>query len=212
MLYYDNNDKEISASVATTASRDKYIPLKSMLQARGHQPMKAMDTQMLTEGIPGVPFQEGVPNPDVFYQGDDIVYDAYLFFKGEPVTSEKYTILVSIKASPRAVRSLWNGTVEDGLSELKTAGPGYFEIWIPAASTASAPAGSYYMTIWVKERFAAGGGKYDRSGVIAEHIFNIAYSNFSKLPETVSEEGGGGLRRETIERVWPPAPPTIGSR
>jgi len=210
MIYYDNNDKGISNQIRTTADVDTHIPQTSMLQARGRQPVVARDTQMLTEGIPGVPFQEGMPNPDVFYQGDDIVYDAFLFFKGAPVTSEKYNILVSIKASPRAVKALWNGTIEDGVAELKTAGPGYFEIWIPGAATAKAPAGSYYMAVWVKERFAAGGGKYDRSGVIAEHIFHIAYSNFSPLPETVSKEGGGGLRRETIERTWPPSPPTVG--
>jgi hypothetical protein len=210
MIYYANNDKEISKPVTTIADGDKYIPQKSMLQARGRQPEVARDSQMLTEGIPGIPFQEGSPNPDVFYQGDDIVYDAYLFFKGSPVTSEKYTILVSVKSSPRAVKTLWEGTIEDGVAEIKTAGPGYFEIWLPAASTAQAPAGSYYMAVWVKERFAAGGGKYDRSGVIAENIFHIAYSIFSPLPETVSPEGGGGLRRDTIERTWPPSPPTIG--
>ena len=29
-------------------------------------------------GVPGIPFERGEPNPDVFYQGEDIVYDLYL--------------------------------------------------------------------------------------------------------------------------------------
>jgi hypothetical protein len=40
---------------------------------------KTQIPERLSATVPGIPlFEEGHPNPDLFFQGEDVVYEAYL--------------------------------------------------------------------------------------------------------------------------------------
>jgi hypothetical protein len=207
--YLENGVNSSDPLLVGNSGYNSRAPGKSSIVARGVSPTSTEENQLFLDGIPGAIFQRGEPNPDVFYQGDDVIYDVYLFFRGKPVTTDDYEIVVSVKPSPRAINDIWRATSESGLSEVKTSGAGYFEIWIPSQVTSEILAGSYYITVWVKEKFAATGGKYDRSSVILTHIFNITYSAFSPKPETASSESFEKIHRTNLEKTWPPHQSTI---
>ena len=44
------------------------------------------------DGNPGIPFERGIPNPDTFFQGEDIVFDMLLIQDGKKVTSENFDL------------------------------------------------------------------------------------------------------------------------
>lgn len=164
--------------------------------------------KMAIDNIPGIPFEKGVPNPDTFYQGEDIVYDAYLFFDGKDVNIEDYDISVIVKSSARAYTPIWVGSLDFGIYPIKDE-PGRFELWIPSVATEAFFVGSYYLDVQVTEKIGRGDGRYDRKHVLAQTIFNITYSNFSTNLETNSREGARASRSD-LEPTWPNMPDTVG--
>ena len=159
-------------------------------------------------GVPGIPFERGEPNPDVFYQGEDIVYDLYLYFEGAPVTVEDYDVMVMVKASPRAFTVDWQGTLDNGVFSDPNK-PGSFEVWIPSSATEGLRAGTYHIEVQLVESPARGKGRYDRKYVLLQHVFNIDYSTFSPKPETRSALAER-LTRVGVEPTWPNSPDTVG--
>jgi hypothetical protein len=159
-------------------------------------------------GVPGIPFERGEPNPDVFYQGEDIVYDLYLYFDGAPVSVADYDIMVMVKASPRAFTVVWEGKLDSGVYPIQNA-PGLFEVWIPSSATEQLRAGTYHIDVQLVESLARGKGRHDRKHVLLQHVFNIDYSTFSTKPETRSALGEK-LTREGVEATWPNSPDTVG--
>ena len=179
----------------------------SEIRARTGQSDK-FASKMVIDNIPGVPFERGLSNPDNFYQGEDIVYDLYLFFDGKDVNTEEYDITASIKPNSRAHNPIWTGVLDFGIYPIKDE-PGRFELWIPSNATASFFAGSYYLDVQVAEKIGRGDGRYDRKHIIAQTIFNVAYSNFSTKLETSSSSDSTASRAE-LESTWPNQPDTIG--
>jgi hypothetical protein len=153
-----------------------------------------------------IPFERGTPNPDTFFQGEDIIYDMFLYYAGSPVSSDDYDVIVNIKASPRAQTTIWQGTLDNGVYPNPSA-LGHFEVWIPSVATSAFLAGTYYLGVLLQERVGKGKGRYDRKHLLLRSSFNIDYSNFS--PTTVSV--GHTTPLSTVERVWPNAPNTVGN-
>jgi len=180
----------------------------SELRARNRPPELTPIPSLLIDGIPGIPFERTIRNPDVFFQGEDVIYDAIIRYNGGLVTSDNYDVLVSVKSSPRAQKATWEGFFDNGVYEDRTR-PGCFEIWIPSASTANFLAGSYYLQVLLKERIGRGAGRFDRQYVVLQTYFNIDYSNFSPAPESRQPGEAQNIRNNTVS-TWPNSPDTIG--
>lgn len=180
----------------------------SEIKARNRQFSVEPPTSLAIDGVPGIPFEAGTPNPDLFYQGEDIVYDLFLIHNGKPVAKEDYTVKVIIKSSPRAYTVNWQGELNSGVYPTPQ-GAGYYELWIPSTATEALYAGTYYLNVLIQERVGAGKGRFDRKYVLLQTYLNIAYSNFSEHPESRGNYPGG-LNRGGVETVWPNSPNTIG--
>jgi hypothetical protein len=163
---------------------------------------------LILDGIPGIPFERTSRNPDVFYQGEDVIYDTVIRYNGGYVTSDDYDVQAIVKSSPRAPVAAWHGILDNGVYEDRTR-PGYFEVWIPSAATSKLLAGSYYLHILLKEKLGKGAGKFDRQYVILQTVFNIDYSNFSPAAES-RQPGAAQQLRNNLDTTWPNAPDTIG--
>lgn len=202
-------------TVPVDLTADAYVDqLKtSAIKARNRQNSFSLvgNSSINVDGIPGVPFEAGTPNPDLFYQGEDIVYDMFLYYDGAPVSLEKYNVVVSVKSSSRAYNASWQGFPYNGIYKME--GPdsaeGYYEIWIPSAITANLFAGTYYLHVQIEEKIGAGTGRFDRKYVALQTYFNLEYSNFSPAPESSSPYSTQAAQRAGMEATWPNKPSTV---
>ena len=177
--YYTTDEQGLSHEVPRV-NIDGLVELTtSQIVSRTSQKSIFPQSSATIEGIPGIPFEPGISNPDSFFQGEDIIYDLFLFHDGKPVVKEDYDILASVKTSPRARGVIWTGNLELGIDPVANRA-GYYEIWIPSDITGGMIAGTYYLNVMIKERFGAGKGKFDRKYVLLKTYFNIDYSNFSE--------------------------------
>jgi hypothetical protein len=177
----------------------------SRIRARNPQSNSINIPSLTIDGIPGVPFERGIPNPDTFYQGEDIVYDLFLYYEGDYVKAADYDVLVSVKTSPRASSAVWTGSIDNGVYPIPN-NEGYFELWIPSTITSTFLAGSYYLDVLLQEQIGRGKGRYDRKYVLVRTAFNIEFSNFSTNAESVTNT----TLRQGVVGVWPNTPDTIG--
>ena len=180
----------------------------SELQARNRQFKLVPNSTIVLDGIPGMPFERTLPNPDLFYQGEDIIYDALLINNGTHVDSETYDIIVSVKKTPRDQAATWEGILDNGVYEDKSQ-PGHFEFWIPSAVSGTFLAGTYYLQVMLREKLGKGKGRFDRQYVVLQTYFNIDYGNFSPAPES-RQVGPGTELRNNLQATWPNAPDTVG--
>jgi hypothetical protein len=180
----------------------------SELRARNRQSELAPIPSLILDGIPGIPFEKTLANPDLFYQGEDIIYDAVLVYNSEYVSSTDYDVIVSVKRTPRDQTAVWEGVLDNGVYEIKEQ-PGRFEIWIPSTVTGTFLSGSYYLQVLLREKLGRGKGRFDRQYVILRTHFNIDYSNFSPAAES-RQTGAGQNLRNNLQATWPNAPDTIG--
>lgn len=183
--------------------------VSSSIKARNRQVKTLPSSTLMLDGIPGIPFERSAPNPDVFYQGEDIVYDVVLIHEGKPVTPDDYDIVAVVKTGPRSGKTTFILRPDSGIFQV-VGEPGRFELWIPATQTESLFAGIYVVDIQITERVSEGVGRFDRRYVMLQQYFNIEYSNFSPNPE--SANSNSTLQRSDIESVWPNNPDTVGKR
>jgi hypothetical protein len=155
--------------------------------------------------ISGGPFELGEPNPATFCQGEDAIFDAYLYFLGAPFDHEKYRLQSVLKTSQRSSNILWRGETQAGIYPDKR--PGVYTVWIPAAISAGLSAGAYYLDLFASEHVGAGAGPHDRTALVISTTFNLIYCSMSPWPENVSTTAE---HRAQAEPVWPNAPNTIG--
>lgn len=183
--------------------------MASYIKSKGRETRYPVSDKTVYAGLPGVPlFEEGEPNPDIFYQGEDIVYELYLEQDERPILHTDYEISAIIKTSPRASTVVWEGKVDSGI----TPNPGlsgFYELWFPSVATEKLLAGSYFIDILITERIGSGNGKYDRKFVLARTSFNIDYSNHSPAPESRKVNAATVLRGGN-EETWPNAVNTVG--
>jgi hypothetical protein len=212
-------DEEIAQFFAPSSDGDSQQTYKAILdgleslqtsEIRARNGAKELPPvpSLIIDGIPGIPLERSLRNPDVFYQGEDIVYDTVLRYNGGYVTSENYNVYATVKSSPRAQTPVWEGFLDNGVYEDNTR-PGYFELWIPSAVTANFLAGSYYLHVLLKEKLGRGAGRFDRQYVVLQTYFNIDYSNFSPAPES-RQPGAAQELRNAQTSTWPNSPDTIG--
>jgi hypothetical protein len=193
-----------SVSVYKTVIDNLEALQSSEIKARNRQPSVTTQTKtLILDGIPGIPFDGGAPNPDVFYQGEDVVYDLYLLQDGDPVSSDVFDITAIVKPSPRANTTLWEGVIDAGVYTVPDR-PGFYELWIPATTTETFIAGTYYLQVQTKEK--TGAGRFPRRTVLLTTYFNIDYSNFSANPESRNNAD----LRASVTAIWPNSPNTIG--
>lgn len=203
--FYTPDGKGDAQSVYKTAIDNLEVIKSSEIKARGRQRKATEIYYAALDNIPGIPFERGVPNPDTFYQGEDIVYDLFLFHEGANVSSDDYDINVLIKTSPRAYIAVWEGKLDFGVYKINNR-EGYYEVWIPSSVTAELLGGSYYVDVMITERIGKGGGRYDRKYVLLQTVFNLEYSNFSPAPESLTSSSS----RSNVEETWPNKPDTVG--
>ncbi len=181
---------------------------RSRIESRKDNRGRITVSSRATHGFPGVPFEPGEPNPPVFSQGEDIIFDAFLFYDGTLVSTEDFNIRVVVKTSVRAVEPVWEGVFGEGV--YATDRPGFYEIWISKSKSAELYAGVYYMEVVLEEAVGKGKGKHDRTIALTSVAFNVEYSPMSKSPETVSPISTLP-KRGTLEKTWPNSPDTIGN-
>jgi hypothetical protein len=181
---------------------------RSKIESRKEQGTAMTVSSRATHGFPGVPFEPGEPNPPTFSQGEDIIFDAFLFYDGRPVKTETFNISAIVKTSSRATQAAWVGELSSGI--YTTDRDGFYEIWIPRKDTSAWYAGTYYMEIVLEEPVGIGEGRHDRRVSLVSKSFNLEYSPMSNNPETVSPLSGLP-KRGTLEKTWPNSPDTIGN-
>jgi hypothetical protein len=197
-----------SQSVYKVISDNTEALQTSQLKARNRQFIATPSSTLPLDGIPGIPFERGSPNPDLFYQGEDIIYDLFLFHDGKPVSAQDYDVSVIIKTSPRAAKVIWAGSLDNGIYPTIN-DSGHYELWVPSAATEELYAGTYHLNVQIKERLGSGKGRFDRKYVLLQSYFNIDYSTFSPSPETAANLPGK-LTRAGVESTWPNTPNTVG--
>jgi hypothetical protein len=207
--FFTPDDQGDPTYVYKTIESNAEIFKKSEIRARGDQSDLITRQNSAVDNIPGIPFERGIPNPTLFYQGEDAVYDMYLYNAGSPVLTQDYDITALIKTSPRASTIVWQGGIDSGIFTNNDNLPGYYELWIPATVTSAMLAGAYYIDILITERMGKTGGRYDRKKVLLQTVFNIEYSNFSPAPESVGSSNDAPSR-STVEETWPNKPDTVG--
>jgi hypothetical protein len=206
--FYTPDSKGDSQEVYKRLIDDVETLQTSIIRARNGQLNLQGKSSIMLDGVPGIPFEQGSSNPDSFFQGEDIVYDLFLFHDGKPVTTDDYTVKVYVKTSPRAYTVTWEGNIDAGIYASPPQS-GYYELWIPSTVTESLFAGTYYLQVQIQERIGRGKGKYDRKHILLSNYFNIDYGNFSPHPES-NARNPDSLKRKDVEPVWPNGPDTVG--
>lgn len=130
------------------------------------------------------PSQTGIYQPPPqFAQGEDVVFNVFLSIDGQPLTSENWLIEAFIKKNTYAGNILWNGLVGDGIVENFDSVVGQFQIWLPAADTATFLSGTYYIAVQITEKLGTGDGIKDRKLVLFQSVFNIGLAASSPNPK-----------------------------
>jgi hypothetical protein len=180
----------------------------SHIRARNRQSPKHPIQSLAIDGVPGIPFEFGIPDPDVFYQGEDVIYDLFLVYDGNPVTVDKYDIKIGVKTSYRAQEFSFEASLDQGVYHFPEK-PGYFELWIPNSITSQLFAGSYYINVLISDKIGQGTPYGDRKHILLQSMFNLEYSAFSPNPENALENSPD-IKRHNLEITWPNRPNTIG--
>ena len=156
--------------------------------------MRLDDVYYSTQPIEGTPEPTPPSVPIDFYQGEDIVFEIFLNYHDCPVVPEQWVITAKIKKNKYAQTVLWTGTLNSGV--YKTDIPGFYKIIFPSEATSLFVAGTYWLSISVKESKSK--DYKDLQFVIVEQPFSINYSVSSPYPGQV-------LDTTAVERTSPPA-------
>jgi hypothetical protein len=197
-----------SHPVAKVIAENTVDLLSSHIRARNRQSPSHPIKSLAIDGIPGIPFEMGIPDPDLFYQGEDIIYDLFLVYDGTPVKLDNYDIKIAIKSSSRATNILFEAYIDNGLYN-DPSKEGYYELWIPNSVSAELLAGTYFITVQISDKLGEGLGRHDRKHILLQHSFNLEYSNYSPSPEN-AKPTATILKRYNLEPTWPNKPNTIG--
>jgi hypothetical protein len=204
--FYTNDDKNKSLPVGLVLAGNMETVKQTIVSGRKSDLPALFSSSTAGFGFPGIPFVAGVPAPPNFCQGEDIIFDTFLFYAGTEVTTEKFNISASIKRAFRAVNFIWTGSIGSGV--YKEDREGYYTIWIPSAKTEDIYAGSYILNIFLTEAVGDGEGPHDRKISLVDVMFNVEYCGGSKNPENVRR--AGDLKgRNSLNRSWPNSSDTV---
>lgn len=204
--FYSNTEENISIPVEVSISRDVEIVKKSVIVGRKEESPDVFVSSTAGFGFPGIPFVPGEPNPPNFCQGEDAIFDAYLFNEGQPVVPSDYNIVAQVKSSLRSTKFIWRGELENGIYPEQE--PGYYKIWISSEDTKKLFAGSYVLNLSLYQAVGKGRGPHDRKISLIDTMFNIDYCGGSENPENV-RLSGDLPHRTSLNRTWPNSPDII---
>jgi hypothetical protein len=204
--FYSNTEDGKTVPVNLTTFHGIQTVKKSLLVGRKAEPTDFFISSTSGFGFPGIPFVPGEANPANFCQGEDVIFDAFLYYQGEAVTQNDYDILVQVKSSLRSPTAFWVGEIQNGVYPEEN--PGYYTIWLPAEKTMTLFAGSYNLNVFLSQQVGKGSGPHDRKISLIDIAFNIEYCGGSENPENVRLTGDLP-HRASIKRTWPNAPDII---
>jgi hypothetical protein len=204
--FYTNNEENNSVPVDLTNSRGAEVVKKSIIVGSKTEYSDIFVSSTSGFGFPGIPFVPGEPNPASFCQGEDAIFDTFLYYEGKPVVPQNFTISAIVKTSQRATKRIWEGSLNNGVNT--TEREGYYKIWIPSGITNTLYGGSYLITVHLEEPVAEGLGPHDRKISLVSTMFNIEYCGDSENPESVSKKNNLPVRG-TLGNIWPNSPDTV---
>jgi hypothetical protein len=204
--FYSNTENDTSVPVEVAVSRDIEIVKKSVIVGRKEESPDVFVSSTAGFGFPGIPFVPGEPNPPTFCQGEDAIFDAFLFHQGEEVSPNNFNIVARVKSSLRSTKFIWSGELGNGIYQ--EADPGYYTIWISSECTKKLFAGSYVLNIFLFQSVGEGNGPHDRKISLIDTMFNIDYCGSSENPENVRLMGDLPSRT-SLGRTWPNDPDII---
>lgn len=204
--FYSNTEENTSIPVEVSVSRNIEIVKKSILVGRKEESPDVFVSSTAGFGFPGIPFVPGEPNPPNFCQGEDAIFDAFLFNEGRTVIPSDYNIIAQVKSSLRSTKFIWRGELGDGI--YPEAEPGYYTVWISSEATKKLFAGSYILNIFIYQSVGEGSGPHDRKISLIDTMFNVDYCGGSENPENVRDIGDLPSRN-SLTRTWPNDPDII---
>lgn len=160
--------------------------------------MRLADVYYTTKKLDTYPEPLGKPAPISVYQGDDIVFEIYLNYEGEPVGLDKWIVSAYIKTTAYATTLLWEASIGNIAEHynnqiVKLPAEGMYQFNIPATFTAGLIAGTYWLDVSITE--LSGEGNRDIRRTIVRQPFSLEYANNasdvvfdrSTLPKSVPE-------------------------
>jgi len=152
-----------------------------------------------TAGIPGTNYIGSDLSTGVFYQGEDIIFDTFLFINTQSIDVKRYNLQAIVKSNVYNLVVVWQGSLGNGIY-IDDKVPNHFVVFIPNASTDCLIAGSFELDIWAVERVSQLNDIKPRTLLVGKTYFDFQYAAFSPNPESLQ----GGLNRGTLKPSWPP--------
>ncbi len=134
-------------------------------------------------------------DPINFYLGEDVTFDGYLEFEGNPVNPDDWTLTAVMKASPFASTILWTGELNNGVY-FENDKPGYYRIQIPSSVLTPLISGTYWLDLVLKEKLGSHNNMHDRTVIASRIPFGLDY--------TASSPSVAAPRDAGVERTNPP--------
>jgi len=155
---------------------NREVPKRSRIWAYKQNDEEVAIRSTMIDGMPGMPLETGMPNPDVFQQGEDVVFALLLIQEGVRVQQADYDITVFLKSSAHSTTLLATYTIGSGLAEMNDTA-GMYTLTIPSELTSTLLAGAYYLAVQIKEKVSV--SRFERRFIALQHNFCIEYGLFS---------------------------------
>lgn len=157
-----------------------------------------------TAGIPGANFVNSDPAPAQFYQGEDVIYDAFLFINNQAIDLKRYEIQAIVKPTPYILCPTWLGYMGNGIY-VDSKIPNHFVIFIPNVVTSTLIAGTFELDVWATEQPNQLNDVRPRVLLVGKTFFNLDYAAFSPDPESLQP---GANPRWLLKNSYPTFVPT----
>jgi hypothetical protein len=178
---------------------DNCIPITSKLIPRVNNP-NIPQSDLNTLGIPGSNFIGSDHASAVWYQGEDVIYDAFLYLDGKPIDLTKYTLNVIVKASQYLITYTWAGILNNGIyTDSKDCN--HYVIFIPNSVTGTLLEGTYELDVWAVGLVNQAISIKPRTSILGKSYFNIEYAAFSPNPDSI--ETGAANKRSNVPNSYP---------
>lgn len=184
---------------------DTLLPNTTTFIARVNNPAVSSNP-LNTAGIPGVNFIGTDSSTPVFWQGEDIVFDAFLYINGQTIDTNRYILHAILKASPYMITNSWAGIQNNGIY-VDDKISNHFVIFIPSSITVNLLAGSFELDVWVVEKVNSLNDIKPRTILIGRTFLNVEYAAFSPNPESI--ETGAPALRVNLPNSYPPGFNTV---
>lgn len=111
----------------------------------------------------------GNPAPDGYVTdiynfdiGEDVQLIGFLQVDGVPVNVDDWNVKVIVKSNRFSEVSTWEGVINNGIY-MQASKPGKYQVIIPSDVFTCQPQGTYWLSIYLKEKVGKGKGIIDRT-------------------------------------------------